>query len=98
MNDVLKMVGISLIVSVIVVVLMSSAGSSKQGFGAIGAGISNLGGLSLTSNLYLTSPTGCIQEYATSTATSLTVKLVASSTAPTNGSGVIPVVAFGTCP
>ncbi len=41
---------------------------------------------------------GCIQSYATSTATSLALRFTASTTAPTNGSGVIPVVSYGTCP
>jgi len=41
---------------------------------------------------------GCIQSYATSTATSLRLQFTASTTAPTNGSGVIPVISYGTCP
>ena len=41
---------------------------------------------------------GCFQSYATSTATSLALRFTASTTAPTNGSGVIPVISYGTCP
>lgn len=41
---------------------------------------------------------GCFQSYATSTATSLKLMFTASTTAPTNGSGVIPVISYGTCP
>ncbi len=41
---------------------------------------------------------GCFQSYATSTATALALRFTASTTAPTNGSGVIPVVSYGTCP
>jgi hypothetical protein len=41
---------------------------------------------------------GCTQSYATSTATPLKLMFTASTTAPTNGSGVIPVISYGTCP
>jgi hypothetical protein len=41
---------------------------------------------------------GCWQSYATSTATALKLMFTASTTAPTNGSGIIPVVSYGTCP
>ena len=38
------------------------------------------------------------QSYATSTATALKLQFTASTTAPTNGSGVIPVISYGACP
>ncbi len=41
---------------------------------------------------------GCVQSYATSTVTAESLRFVASTTAPTNGSGLIPVVSYGTCP
>lgn len=41
---------------------------------------------------------GCWQSYATSTATTLRLEFTASTTAPTNGSGIIPVISYGKCP
>lgn len=52
----------------------------------------------INTNLPITLGGGCIQTYATSTATSLALTFAASTTAPTNGSGVITVVSYGTCP
>lgn len=113
MDNLFKTIGISLIVSVLVVLIGSTFGNVKQNLGTIGAGITNLSGVSITGtpgtfdvsnkatlngSLMLTPTTGCIQEYATSTATSLKLTFIASTTAPTNGSGVIPVISYGTCP
>lgn len=58
------------------------------------------GGIVVTTSNTATSSieVGCWQSYATSTDTALKLMFVASSTAPTNGSGVIPVVSYGTCP
>lgn len=41
---------------------------------------------------------GCVQSYATSTATAMKLQFTASTTAPTNGSGIIPVISYGACP
>jgi hypothetical protein len=57
-------------------------------------GITNTTSNTATSTLV----NGCYQSYATSTATALKLYFTASTTAPTNGSGVIPVVSYGTCP
>lgn len=52
-----------------------------------------------TSNTATSTATfGCWQSYATSTATALSLRFTASTTAPTNGSGVIPVISYGVCP
>lgn len=58
------------------------------------------GGIVITTSNTATSSieVGCWQSYATSTATALKLMFTASTTAPTNGSGVIPVVSYGTCP
>lgn len=110
MNDLIKTIAIALVVSLIVVLTLS--GYSKQTFGAVGAGITNLSGLSVSGNpgtfdvssnvttggnIIVTPDVGCVQMYATSTATALKMNFVASTTAPTN-TGVISVVSYGTCP
>ena len=74
MNELLKTIGISLVISVIVVLAFS--GSARQTFGTIGAGITNLSGLSITGipgtfdvsskatmngSVVLTPTNGCIQ-------------------------------------
>lgn len=41
---------------------------------------------------------GCTNSYATSTATAINYRVRASSTAPTNGSGLIVEAFYGTCP
>lgn len=58
------------------------------------------GGVVITSSNTATSSitVGCFESYATSTATTLKLMFTASTTAPTNGSGIIPVVSYGTCP
>lgn len=58
------------------------------------------GNLTVTTSNTATSTiiVGCFQSYATSTATALKLMFTASSTAPTNGSGIIPVISYGTCP
>lgn len=81
------------------------AGKSQQ-FAVTDAGALTAGAATLNGNLTVTTSNtatstitvGCFQSYATSTATSLALRFTASTTAPTNGSGVIPVVSYGTCP
>ena len=46
-----------------------------------------------TSSVYF----GCWQSTATSTDTILSLQFTASTTAPTNGSGIIPVISYGAC-
>ena len=78
---------------------VSITGTSPGTFDVSGLATFNKNVVVTTSNTATSTITvGCFQSYATSTATSLALRFTASTTAPTNGSGVIPVVSYGTCP
>ena len=73
--------------------------ASAQTFTADAVFSGGVGGIDITTSNSATSSAvfGCWTSYATSTATALKLQFTASTTAPTNGSGVIPVVSYGAC-